>query len=60
MNSLVKFLADGTKVSVENNGGDMVQVCITKGGVHRAYGLSLAEAAVLTELLNQLSKPEPR
>ena len=47
-----RSLPDGTKVTVEDNGGDLLQVRVTKGKVHRSIGFTRAEAKAVRELFD--------
>ncbi len=53
-----KTLADGTRVTVEDNDCAMVQVRVSKGKVHRCLPLTRDEAEALREVLFRLPKPE--
>jgi hypothetical protein len=56
-------MKDGTIVALEDEGGTMVHVRLTKGKVHRSIAFTRPEMAALTEIFAERArdlKKEPR
>ncbi len=52
-----KTLENGTVVTVEDNGGSMVHLRVSKGSYHRSLALFREEAEALKDLLPSKEKP---